>query len=53
MEVVAGAPKVQTQTPWNRLAARARWMRRAKLAAMYGFLIAVSVPLLLPYFWMV
>ena len=53
MEVMAGAPQARTQTPWNRLAARARWMRRAKLAAIYGFLVAVSVPLLLPYFWMV
>ena len=53
MEVMAGAPQARTPTPWNRLAARARWMRRAKLAAIYGFLVAVSVPLLLPYFWMV
>ena len=53
MEVLAGTLKDQTQTPWDRLAARAKWIRRAKLAAIYGFLIAVSVPVLLPYFWMV
>ena len=53
MEVMFGALQDQIQKPWDRLAARARWMRRAKLAAMYGFLIAVSAPVLLPYFWMV
>lgn len=52
MEAMAGALRVQTQMPWNRLAARARRMRRAKLAAIYGFLVAVSVPIILPYFWL-
>ena len=53
LEVMTSDLRDQTQTPWDRLAARAKWMRRAKLAAIYGFLIAVSVPVLLPYFWMV
>jgi inositol-phosphate transport system permease protein len=38
---------------WDRLAARARAMRRAKSAALYAFLIAVSLPIVLPYFWLV
>jgi inositol-phosphate transport system permease protein len=42
----------QTRISWDRLAVRAKWMRRAKLGAIYGFLIAVSVPVLLPFFWM-
>jgi inositol-phosphate transport system permease protein len=50
MNVALGSP--QSRTPWDRLAVRAKWMRRAKLGAIYGFLIAVSVPVLLPFFWM-
>jgi inositol-phosphate transport system permease protein len=37
---------------WGRLARRARWSNRAKNAALYAFLIAVSVPIILPYFWL-
>ena len=50
MNVALDSPR--SGTSWDRLAARARWMRRAKLGAIYGFLIAVSVPVLLPFFWM-
>ena len=53
LEVITSDLRDQTQTPWDRLATRAKWTRRAKLGAIYGFLIAVSVPVLLPYFWMV
>ena len=42
----------QSRISWDRLAVRAKWLRRAKLGAIYGFLIAVSVPVLLPFFWM-
>ena len=42
-----------TQTDWDRLAARARWSRRARISAIYAFLIAVSLPVILPYFWLV
>jgi inositol-phosphate transport system permease protein len=35
------------------MAARARSMRRTKAAALYAFLIAVSLPIILPYFWLV
>jgi inositol-phosphate transport system permease protein len=38
---------------WPRLAARARWARRTRATVVYAFLIAVSVPILLPYFWLV
>lgn len=38
---------------WHRMAARARAMRRAKTASLYAFLIAVSLPIILPYFWLV
>jgi inositol-phosphate transport system permease protein len=38
---------------WDRLAARARTARRTKSAALYAFLIAVSLPIILPYFWLV
>ena len=38
---------------WDRLAARARALRRAKAVALYAFLIAVSLPIMLPYFWLV
>lgn len=43
----------QTQTDWDRLAARARAWRRARTTAIYAFLIAVSLPVILPYFWLV
>ncbi|MEP0321978.1 carbohydrate ABC transporter permease [Bauldia litoralis] len=38
---------------WDRLAARSRTVRRAKATGIYAFLIAVSVPIVLPYFWLV
>lgn len=38
---------------WDALAARARLVRRSKAAVLYAFLIAVSLPIILPYFWLV
>jgi inositol-phosphate transport system permease protein len=38
---------------WDRMAARARSLRRTKAVALYTFLIAVSLPIILPYFWLV
>ena len=38
---------------WDRLAARARALRRTKATVLYAFLIAVSLPIILPYFWLV
>jgi inositol-phosphate transport system permease protein len=42
-----------TQSDWDRLVARARWSGRARTTAVYGFLIAVSLPGILPSFWLV
>lgn len=38
---------------WADLAGRARLRRRARSTAIYAFLIAVSLPVILPYFWLV
>src|SRR5215470_2141869 len=38
---------------WDRMAARARGLRRTKAVVLYAFLIAVSLPIILPYFWLV
>ena len=38
---------------WDRMAARARSLRRTKAVALYTFLSAVSLPIILPYFWLV
>lgn len=40
-------------TDWDALARRARVQRRAKAGGVYAFLIAVSVPIILPYIWLV
>lgn len=41
-----------TQSDWDRLAERARTRRRLTQAGLMVFLIIVSLPILLPYFWM-
>ena len=38
---------------WTGVAARGRSFRRARAAGVYAFLIAVSVPIILPYIWLV
>ena len=38
---------------WADLAGRARLRRRARSTTIYAFLIAVSLPIILPYFWLV
>jgi len=38
---------------WTGVAARGRNARRARAVGVYAFLIAVSVPIILPYFWLV
>jgi inositol-phosphate transport system permease protein len=38
---------------WDRMAARARALRLTKTVTLYAFLIAVSLPIILPYFWLV
>ncbi len=39
------------QYDWDRLAARARRRRALGNAALVGFLVLASIPILLPYFW--
>jgi inositol-phosphate transport system permease protein len=41
------------QADWDKLAAHARALRRAKAAGLYALLIAVSLPIILPYFWLI
>ncbi len=46
-------PRAIARVDWDDLA---RWrlrQRRARVAALFGFLIAISVPLLIPYAWLV
>lgn len=43
----------QASPEWSRLAASGMRQRRLKSAALLVFLAAVSVPIVLPYFWMV
>ena len=38
---------------WRSLARHARWHRTGNQAALLAFLLIVSVPIILPYFWMV
>ena len=40
------------QARWDALAAEARTRRRVRLGLLYGFLILVSLPVLVPYFWL-
>ena len=40
------------QARWDTLAAKARIQRRTRLALLYGFLILVSLPVMVPYFWL-
>ncbi len=42
-----------TSVDWTGLAGRARLARRARSTTIYAFLIAVSLPIILPYFWLV
>ncbi len=40
------------QSHWDRLAARARMQRRFSDVALYAFLIVVSLPIIVTYFWL-
>lgn len=48
---VATAPAVRAD--WAALARRAHWRRAAEQSALLAFLLLVSLPIILPYFWMV
>ncbi len=45
-------PRVMT-IDWDDLARRRWWQRRVRMAALFGFLVAISVPLMIPYSWLV
>ena len=45
-------PNQGAQAHWDRLAANSRMQRRIRLAFLYGFLMLVSLPIMIPYFWM-
>jgi inositol-phosphate transport system permease protein len=51
--LTAPATRPEPAVDWDALAVRARGLRRAKAAVLYAFLIAVSLPIILPYFWLV
>ena len=51
--VLAEAATQPFAADWDSLAARARLARRSKSITLYAFLIAVSIPITLPYFWLV
>jgi inositol-phosphate transport system permease protein len=51
--LTAPATRLEPAADWDALAARARALRRVKMAGLYAFLIAVSLPIILPYFWLV
>lgn len=46
-------PLAPTRDEWERLAARARFRRRATTGLLYGFLVLGSLPILVPYLWLV
>ena len=43
----------ESAADWDALAVRARNLRRTKAVVLYAFLIAVSLPIILPYFWLI
>lgn len=55
MTTLAGqAPRVDPEeTNWTQLASRAATRRRAKIGLIVAFLVVISVPVILAYFWMV
>jgi len=44
--------RTEAQRHWDELASKARRSRRAKDASLFTFLIAVSIPVIVPYFWL-
>ncbi|MEO1091484.1 MAG: carbohydrate ABC transporter permease [Pseudomonadota bacterium] len=46
------APALQSQAHWDGLAARGRRDRQVRSGLLVAFLVTVSLPILLPYFWM-
>ncbi|MEM7020988.1 MAG: carbohydrate ABC transporter permease [Pseudomonadota bacterium] len=52
VEIQAAAVTPSDQTDWDRLARRAKTRRFLGQSALVTFLVVVSLPILLPYFWM-
>ncbi|WP_018236882.1 carbohydrate ABC transporter permease [Ensifer sp. BR816] len=50
---LASTTTAEPAADWDALAAQARAVRRTKAVVLYAFLIAVSLPIILPYFWLV
>jgi len=50
LPVATGRPAA---ADWAALALRARWRRVAEQSVLLALLLAVSLPIILPYFWMV
>jgi len=53
MTSVAAAPIASAVGGWERLAAKARARRRTRNLLLYGFLVLGSLPILVPYLWLV
>ncbi|MDE0304330.1 MAG: carbohydrate ABC transporter permease [Albidovulum sp.] len=47
-----GADRNEAQKHWNLLAAKSQRNRRIKDASLFAFLIAASIPIIIPYFWL-
>lgn len=53
VDALRGSAPVAAKADWFSLARRARARRVAGQSALLAFLLVVSVPIILPYFWMV
>lgn len=53
VDALRGSAPVAAKADWFSLARRARTRRVAGQSALLAFLLVVSVPIILPYFWMV
>lgn len=53
MTTTLAAPAVDQSNDWERLAAKARTRRRTTNLLLYGFLVLGSLPILVPYLWLV
>lgn len=51
-EATLYSPTATDQAHWDRLAGKAKLRRRARLVFLYTFLIGVSLPVIVPYFWL-
>jgi len=52
-DLVLPRSNAKASVDWTTIAARSRLRRRTEAVGAYAFLIAVSLPIVLPYFWLV